>query len=363
MKHFLLKYGFFLSLIYFITGCNNPKINDFSYDIENKRISFRIENNIKLDMQIYWNDSLICSPYIQYNEKDMLYFIDAFPNGQIGGYSAKPYLTNICYEISKEKKLNLRYLLTYTKKDKRIPLIDTILTISNILDQEAVSRFNQKYSYPIVNLKGTGFDYLRHTDYDAVMKGLLYSEGIRNISNDVIKDAALHLNILLNGGYIQSFIPNNARFSPEIKNKLRIHIPTNISRAYLLLASLSGNKAANDFNFETNKEIAEFIATEYSHNFPNATINSNEYITIPIKKIGNHKYNFVQLLIAVYILEDNDYLAIPIGYALTKAPLETIMYNAENSLFKSIVSPLASYRGVSCINNFWIHYYATTDLF
>lgn len=364
MKPNLLNWGIFLISFFFMIGCNNPKISHFCYDKENKKILFQKDNNINvfnLNMQIYWNDSLLCSPPIQYDEKDKLYFIDAFPNKQIGGYSAKPYLTKICYEISKEKELKLRYLLTYTKKNKHIPVIDTILTISNILDQEAVSRFSQKYSYPNVNLKGTGFDYLRYTDYNAAIKGLLYSEGIRNISNDVLKEAALHLNILLNSGYIQYFIPNDARFSSKINKSLHIHIPANIPKAYLLLASLSGNKAANDFNFETNKEIADFIAKEYSYNFPNATINNNEYITIPIQKTGNHKYNFVQLLIAVYILEDNDYLAIPIGYALTKDPLETIMYNDEN-LFKSIVSPLASHR-VSLIDNFWIRYYATTDLF
>lgn len=365
MKTFLLYWPVCIFLFSLIYGCDSSNIEYFNYDHDTKRIIFKKSPNTDIfnfSLSIYWKDSLLCSPLIQYDQENKYYFIDAFPNKQIGGYYAKSYLPQICYEISKEKKINLRYHLTYKKRNKNLSIIDTTLTISNILDKDAVARFKKEYSYPKVNLEGTGFYYLGYTDYYAAIKGLLYSDGIKNVYNCILKEAAFHLNILLNQGYILYFIPNTAKFSSKIDSSLKIHIPTNITKAYLLLASLSGNKNASDFDFDTNKEISDFIAKEYSYNFPNATLNNSDYINIPIQKIGEHKYNFVQLLVVIYILNDNNYLTIPIGYTLLQNPLERELYYSEDGLFKSIVSPSANFRAC-VIDNFLIQYYAGTNLF
>ena len=64
----------------------------------------------------------------------------------------------------------------------------------------------------------------------------------------------------------------------------------------------------------------------------------------------------------IYILNDNNYLTIPIGYTLLQNPLERELYYSEDGLFKSIVSPSANFRAC-VIDNFLIQYYAGTNLF
>lgn len=351
-------------LMLIITSCNIKKesVSEPYYDVDSHKMLFCIGNNLEkwnLKMDIYWEDSLLCSPYIDYKGSDSC-FIDIFPNSIIGGYNAKPYILEMCYSYSKNGFLPLRYVLV-NKKNNNV-LFDTVLHVSKIIKEEIRERFNKVRTipFPIVDLKGTGFNYLHYTDYYAFAKGTLYTKGMQETDKQVLMQTANYVDALLNHGYQMYFISQTNFFPGKISNKLSIHVPKSIPKVYLLLASLSGRKNAKDFSFKTEQEIAEFLEKEYVLDFKNAVINRSKYIEVPITAIGNHKYNFVQILFVVHILPDNNYQYIPIAYILTHNPQEVLDYMEEDNLVKYIVSPIGRYYidGLYMIN-----YYGPTTLF
>ena len=353
-----------LIIVVGICRCSLRKENPLGirYDKEGRKVLFCVEKKMKNNLQakIYWNDSLLCMPYIEYNDEVDSCFIDIFPNKQIGGYSAKPYLLDICYQYAKDRRLSLQYVLEDRFNNKI--LFDTILQISNIVEREIVERFDnmRKIQEPIVRLEGSGFEYIRSANYYTFVKGTLYSKKERNINDSILWSATALLDAFLNEGYRLRFIPqtDNIHFG-KIANQLSIHIADSIPKIYLLMASLSGEKHINDFSFKTEQEISEFVGYEYARDFENATNNNGGYLKVPIKKIGNHKYNFVQVVFAVYILNNGDYQYIPIAYIITRDPQEMGNALTEEGSVKLVTTVSKKYY----IGTFLIHYYGINDLF
>lgn len=345
-------------------SCSIQNENRFGlhYDEDNRKMFFHIRNLNKedLEMNIYWEDSLLCSPYIDYDKGLDSCFVDIFPNSLIGGYYAKPYLLDICYSYSEKGFLPLRYVLVNRKSDTAI--FDTVLYVSNLVEDGIKKRFNmsRRISYPIVDLKNSGFNHLRHTDYFSFAKGTLYMKGLRNLDEQILVRTANLVDAFLNQGYQMFFVPQTDSYLGKIANSLSVHVPDSISKVYLLLASLSGKEDAKDFSFEIGQEVADFIGQEYTLGFKNSVINNRKYIKVPIKKVGYHKYNFVQILLAVYILENNDYQCIPIGYIFTRNPQEMQNFIAEGNVVKYIVSPINRYY---IDELFMINYYGRATLF
>lgn len=365
----MISYIFKFITFYFIllfTGCNAQLITDVHYEKTKRIISFQKNDRIdisNLSIQAYWKDSLLFSSPVNFDKKTKLCYIDAFPNKQIAGLLCKKSLslmTDICYHIGKDKELPIRYTLINNNHEHNVVLFDTIIALSNILDKSSTERVKRtdKVPNPQINFNGTGYHEFQIIDYYNLLKEKLYTKGIINLSDDILKDAAYYLDILLNEGYLKLIIPQNATFSTQTQKSLSIHIPDSIPKVYLLLTSLSGWKSANDFSFNIDTEISNFIAKEYTKGFPQATTNNNKCIDIPIHKVGNHKYNFVQLLVIAYILKNNDYLINPIGYTLTYDKNEVNNFIKEDFLFKTIVSPLRWH----IIGDYYINYYANTQL-
>ena len=97
-------------VIIVLLRCINEDPYDFHYDKDERKLSFILKNEGNIEVDIYWNDTLIASPKVEYNKDDNRYYVDVFPNHLIGGKKAKPYLLDMCYEYSKENKLPLRYV-------------------------------------------------------------------------------------------------------------------------------------------------------------------------------------------------------------------------------------------------------------
>ena len=116
------------------------------------------------------------------------------------------------------------------------------------------------------------------------------------------------------------------------------------------------------------KEINKYISNEYADNFKDAVFNKSGNIMVPIKLIGNHNYNFVQLLYLVTIDNNDNYQAIPIAYALRKDDIEKAenekeyggsifnnsSYLKEEGIDKNIINP---YRiNKKPIGDYYVHY-------
>ena len=105
-------------VIIVLLRCINEDPYDFHYDKDERKLSFILKNEGNIEVDIYWNDTLIASPKVEYNKDDKRYHVDVFPNHLIGGENAKPYLLDMCYEYSKENKLPLRYVVSYYDWEK-----------------------------------------------------------------------------------------------------------------------------------------------------------------------------------------------------------------------------------------------------
>ena len=358
---FFIPIFFILYFILCLVGCNSQTIIDIQYEKNKRQISFQKTDKIDishLTIKAYWKDSLLFSTPVDYNEETERCYIDAFPNKQIAGLLCKKSLdliTEICYHIGKNKRLPVRYKLIDNNQEQNIVLFDTIITLHNILlDKCSIKRAVRinKIPIPQIDFNETGYKELMIVNYYNLIKAKLYTKGIHNLSDDILIDAAYHLDLLLNEGYQKLIIPQNKNFSNQTKKYLSVHISDSIPKAYLLQVSLSGCKNAKDFGFSIKDEISDFISVEYTKGFPKATINNNEYINIPIQKVGIHKYNFVQLLCIIYILKNNNFLISPIGYTFTIDKKEVDEYSKEDLLVKAIVNPI----GWSIIDDYFIDY-------
>ena len=333
---FFIPIFFILYFILCLVGCNSQTIIDIQYEKNKRQISFQKTNKIDishLTIKAYWKDSLLFSTPVDYNEETERCYIDAFPNKQIAGLLCKKSLdliTEICYHIGKNKRLPVRYKLIDNNQEQNIVLFDTIITLHNILlDKSSIKRAERinKIPIPQIDFNETGYKELMIVNYYNLIKAKLYTKGIL-------------------------IIPQNKNFSNQTKKYLSVHISDSIPKAYLLQVSLSGCKNAKDFGFSIKDEISDFISVEYTKGFPKATINNNEYINIPIQKVGIHKYNFVQLLCIIYILKNNNFLISPIGYTFTIDKKEVDEYSKEDLLVKAIVNPI----GWSIIDDYFIDY-------
>lgn len=344
------------SIVSIFYSCNRNNHISLNYNSNDQKICFNVGDNIKqwdLAMNVYWKDSLLFTPYIEFGEKKGDYMINSFPTS-----IQKPYLLDICYQLSKDKKISLQYKLKY-KKSKT--LIDTTLSITNIINSEISKRKEELSEIPFseIDLNNTGFSYFNYFDSYGYTKATLYAKGIRNIDEKEIKETAYNLDLLLNNGYKVYSISQNAPASKRNTTHLYVkNVPKNIPKVYLLLASLSGKDNGKDFSFDTEQEIADFVSKEYVYDFKQAINNNQERLRVPIYYIGNHKYNFVQVLFLVYILANNDYKYIPVGYKIALSPQEIANLFNENTTPKLIISPIKRYY----IGNFLILYFGQADV-
>ena len=322
-------------VIIVLLRCINEDPYDFHYDKDERKLSFILKNEGNIEVDIYWNDTLIASPKVEYNKDDNRYYVDVFPNHLIGGKKAKPYLLDMCYEYSKENKLPLRYVISlshyyweydsFEEKKVNEVIFEKIINVKKLFDNDITERVErlENIEFPQLNLEGTGycyFDYHSHLNYYKQVKTLLYERGFRNISDKLIHDTSYCWDVLLHLGYQSIEITNPPLFEEELATSLLMNIPDKWEKIYLLKISLSPQDKIIDANwdFDPMKEINKYISNEYADNFKNAVLNKSENILVPIKLIGNHNYNFVQLLYLVTIDKNDNYQALPIAYALRK---------------------------------------------
>ena len=366
-------------VIIVLLRCINEDPYDFQYDKDECKLSFILENEGNIEVDIYWNDTLIASPKVEYNKDDKRYHVDVFPNHLIGGENAKPYLLDMCYEYSKENKLPLRYVVSYYDWEKDLfeskVIFEKTIDVIKIFDNDITERVErlENIEFPQLNLEGTGycyFDYHSHHNYYKQVKTLLYERGFRNISEELIHDTSYYWDVLLHLGYQTICITNPPLFEEELATSLLMNIPDKWEKIYLLKTSLSPKGKIIDANwdFDPMKEINKYISNEYADNFNNAVLNKSENILVPIKLIGNHNYNFVQLLYLVTIDKNDNYQALPIAYALRKDDIakaeneieyggsifNNSLYLKEEGIDENIINP---YRiDKEPIGDYYVHY-------
>lgn len=348
-----------------ILQCINENPYDFHYDSDERKLSFILTKKGDIKVDIYWNNNLIASPTVEYDEEIERYYVDVFPNLQIGGENANPNLLDICYEYSKEKKLHLRYVVTHKYYLEDVDLEEekkTIFTIDvkKILDDDVTTRVArlENIEFPELNLDGTGYCYLNyrsHPNYYKQVKSLLYEKGLRNIPEELIHDTSYYWGMLQNLGYQFIDITNPPLFEEELATSLFINVSDKWEKIYLLKVSLSGYG-----ELETMKEINKYISDEYAENFKDAAINKSGNVLVPIKLIGNHNYNFVQLLYLITIDDNENYQAIPIAYAIRKDGIETIEKEYDKSIYnyynKMNTATINSYLRNKPIGDYYVYY-------
>ena len=363
-----------------ILQCINENPYDFHYNGDERKLSFILAKKGDIKVDIYWNNNLIASPTVEYDEENERYYVDVFPNLQIGGENTNPYLLDMCYEYSKEKKLPLQYVVTHKYYLEDVDLEEEKKTIFNInvkkiLDDNVTTRVArlENIEFPKLNLEGTGYCYLNyrsHPDYYKQVKSLLYERGLRNIPESLIHDTSFYWGMLQNLGFQIIEIANPPLFEEELATNLLMNVSDKWEKIYLLKTSLSplDNMIDANWDFESMKEINKYISNEYADNFKNAVFNKSGNIMVPIKLIGNHNYNFVQLLYLVTIDNNDNYQAIPIAYALRKDDIEKAenekeyggsifnnsSYLKEEGIDKNIINP---YRiNKKPIGDYYVHY-------
>lgn len=380
VKKSLIVTAIFVVII-ILLRCINEDPYDFHYDKDECKLSFTLENEGNIEVDIYWNDTLIASPKVEYNKDDNRYYVDVFPNHLIGGENAKPYLLDMCYEYSKENKLPLRYVVSYYDWEKdlfekvRKVIFEKTIDVIKIFDNDIIERVArlENIEFPKLNLEGTGYCYLNyrsHPDYYKQVKSLLYERGLRNIPESLIHDTSFYWGMLQNLGFQIIEIANPPLFEEELATSLLMNVSDKWEKIYLLKTSLSpqGKIIDANWNFDPMKEINKYISNEYADNFKNAVFNKSGNIMVPIKLIGNHNYNFVQLLYLVTIDNNDNYQAIPIAYALRKDDIEKAenekeyggsifdnsLYLKEKGIDENIINP---YRiDKEPIGDYYVHY-------
>lgn len=370
-----VKFTILISTILVATSIILQCINeyDFHYDKDKHKLSFILEEEGSIEVDIYWNDKLIASPIAKYNKDDKRYYVDVFPNLLIGGEEAKPYLLDMCYEYSKEDKLPLRYVISryyweydhFEEQKVNEVIFEKTINVRKLFDNNITERVErlENIEFPQLNLEGTGYcylDYHSHLNYYKQVKTLLYERGFRNISDKLIHDTSYYWDVLLHLGYQSIHITNPPLFEEELATSLSMNVPDKWEKIYLLKTSLSPQGKIIDANwdFDPMKEINKYISNEYADNFKNAVLNKSEKILVPIKLIGNHNYNFVQLLYLVTIDNNDNYQAVPIAYALRKDDIAKAENEKEykHSGFNSSNSFFDSSRLVEGINESIINY-------
>lgn len=324
--------GFICVVVLSIYGCAlPPQVWDFHYDAYESRIYFKQRNAHGIRVQIYWEDSLLCTSYAVYDDNTGYNSMEALPADYNYSYSIKSYFIDMCYTYAVKRQLLLRYKLV-TRDD--LLLLDTMVNIVNPYSQEIARRIKkgEQIEYPRFNLRGTDFNFFNSIDFLAFVKAELYKKGIRDVEYSILNNTAVCANALLTSGFKRLIIPSNRptniRDPKYIPHSLYAKFPDRACKVYLLLTSLSGKNDTDDFRFNCTKEIEDFIAYEYAYNFENAILNNGSFINVPVKMIGNHKYHFVQILWSVYILDDGDSEYFPIGYIVSYNPSEVRLLNA-----------------------------------
>lgn len=320
-----------LIIVFIIKSCINKNPYDFHYDSDGRKFSFILSDGGDVKVDIYWNDNLIASPTVEYDKDDERYYVDVFPNHLIGGEKANPYLLDMCYEYSRRNMLPLQYVVTHNYYLEKIDLekeeIKTYnINVKKILDDEIIQRASrlEKIKFPQLNLEGTGYCYLNYREYPNYYKqakSSLYEKGLRNIPEDLIHNTSYYWGMLQNLGYQSIDIINPPLFEEELASSLLMNVSDKWKKIYLLKTSLSPQSFSTEVP-ETMEVINKYISNEYAENFKNAVINKPGNVLVPIQLIGNHKYNFLQLLNLVTIDSDDNYQAIPIAYALCKDEIE-----------------------------------------
>lgn len=361
-----------------ILQCINENPYDFHYNGDERKLSFILAKKGDIKVDIYWNNNLIAAPTVEYDEENERYYVDVFPNLQIGGENANPYLLDMCYEYSKEKKLPLQYVVTHKYYLEDVDLEEEKKTIFNIdvkkiLDENVTTRVArlENIEFPKLNLEGTGYCYLNyrsHPDYYKQVKSLLYERGLRNIPESLIHDTSFYWGMLQNLGFQIIEIANPPLFEEELASNLLINVPNKWQKVYLLKTSLSApNKIIYDSwtidvnrESETMKEINKYISNEYAENFQNAVINKHDNILVPIKSIGNHTYNFIQLLYLVTIDKKDNYQAIPIAYALRRDEINRAEnereYKSNGDIYGIDEQIIIPYISIKPIGDYYVHY-------
>lgn len=362
MKGYAIIAFLLLTILIMYAECTKRSdLYGIHYNKHKRSLIFYVDRD-NIEMEVYWRDSLLCKPYINYYDNQDSCFIDIFPNNQIGGLNAKPYLLDICYFYSKSGNLPLRYVLI--DRTENMIMFDTVIKVSNIIDDEVRERYNKRFivDEPIVNSEYGGFNGFSYTNYYALTKGVLYSKGVRNIEDSILIKTSIFVDALENLGYEKLIIPKTPVFTGKIPTELSVSIPDSIPRIYLALASLSGKENGKDFLFETEQEIDDFVSKEYAYDFENAIVNDNVYIRVPITHIGNHKYNFIQILFVIFILNNKEYQYKPLGYIMTRDFKEWKLLYEEENLVKHVISPISPIVG-NIIDNYKIIYQGNTDFY
>lgn len=356
MKNFLIE-SIILIAISLIVSCS-LRMNDkdaFYYEQNQRKIFINekicSDDISKLVVEIYWKDSLLGSSSLHYDKGLDSCYIECFPTNQFSyKLDINSYHIELLYSYAKEDYLLLDYKLKRISDNKI--LADTIIRVSNILDTESINRFNyiSKIHVPVIDLDDTGYNYFYCQDYLTVVKAALYRKNIKDSDINILKKTAFYLDIILNKGSIQFFIPKHSQYHPieQISKELNLKVSEDISKVYLLQTSMSGKDNASDFSFETSKEILDFMSSEYAYGFSHSSINTGGEINVPIINIGKHKYNFLLILWFVYVLDNGDYVYRPLGYTYPINVHEIQTYIEDPSYVKYKISPLGY-----CIDNLY----------
>lgn len=335
------------SCILFIACSESQAPIIFSFNEESGLLSFHIDKKLQLNnhMEIYWKDSLLCSPRIEHHLDTC--FVDIYSNislnfnfRHIDPTGHNSCLTELCYYHATNKKFSLRCVLK-ERKDDRI-FLDTVLYVPSIVKSDIINNLRATLRNTLqcrVELKDTGFQYFIYYGYDDVARGRLYEKGIRNVEDSIIRKTAILMESLVWRGKLEYVMRDKKPYSGKIPQEIPLQIYSDsIKKVYLVLTSLSGKNNCKDFMFDTKQEITEFIGYEYSLGFKNGTLNNFKEMNVPIKSISNHKYNFIQVLFAIGILPNNDYKCVPVGYVITRSPSEMFQLQLEGTIYASPTS-------------------------